>query len=91
MTKILLVAAALIACTAAVAQQGGSGAAEFTFEDFIKQGYRVKQDQKPPEPPPKRELGPIDRWLYATLLASFACKTGASVPLLVSLLPHSSA
>lgn len=72
MTKILLVAAALIACTAAVAQQGGSGAAEFTFEDFIKQGYRVKQEPKPPEPPPKRELGPIDRWRYDS------CRTEAS-------------
>lgn len=72
MTKILWAAAALIACTAAVAQQGGGRWKEVTIEDLIKQGYRFEEEPKPPEPPPKRELGPIDRWRYDS------CRTEAS-------------
>jgi hypothetical protein len=89
MTKILWAAAALIACTAAVAQQGGKPA---TIEDLIKQGLRYEEAPKAGqvapmdqasyqqlmknleavEPPPKRELGPIDRWRYDS------CRTEAS-------------
>lgn len=35
-------------------------------------GERFIEDLKPAEPPPKRELGPIDRWRYDS------CRTEAS-------------
>lgn len=50
-------------------QQGGKPA---TIEDLIKQGIQYTPDPKEPEPPPKRELGPIDRWRYDS------CRTEAS-------------
>lgn len=87
MTKILWAAAALMACTSAVAQQGGKPE---TIEDLKKQGLRYEPtvpvkggfdfaagekfiaNLEQPEPPPKRELGPIDRWRYDS------CRTEAS-------------
>lgn len=57
---------ALCAGGQALAQKGGNNQ-NFTMEDFLRAGYRIRPEpppEPPPPEPPKRELGPIDRWRF---------------------------
>ena len=64
----------LAACTVGQvwAQKGGKSQ-NFTMEDFLRAGYRVRPPDPPPPPePPKRELGTIDRWRFESCMTDAA-------------------
>jgi hypothetical protein len=73
MKQILV--AVVVACSAMVAWGQASNPKTppgFTLEDFLGAGYRIEPSTPVPPPPPKRELGPIDKWRFES------CQTDAA-------------
>ncbi len=53
--------------------QKGDKSQNFTMEDVIAKGYRIRPpDPQPPPEPPKRELGTIDRWRFESCMTDAA-------------------